>query len=153
MIYPPHKSPNIVKRYWPVIATALADYPTATKVVFDGKRSASTDLARLRDAINALQEYEYEGIPPFPKETLADLKIEIEDGEVWLKARSGQVVGGLELSTLNKPPLEALIALRTLRKHNIINSVSFTTDLDDAVIMVFFNEYEPIKLEGTWYVS
>lgn len=62
MQYPPHKSPTLVNRYYPVIRKALDKFPEPYWFKPTEGNSFNTVVARLRDTRRALVEYTYPGI-------------------------------------------------------------------------------------------
>lgn len=62
MQYPPHKSPAIVNRYYPVFRTALDKFPEPYWFKPHPEVNFNTTVSRLRDTRKALLDYIYPGI-------------------------------------------------------------------------------------------
>lgn len=147
MDYPPHKSQNIVSRYLPMIVTALAAWPEVSEFEPDGVKF-STFVARFRDSIAALQQYEYEGAD-FTLEELGKLELlktrtvankllvgSAEALKLYNSSPAGQLTRtntiGL-VRTVDAPTKELLEAIEVCLRNGVFVSMNITGLTADAV--------------------
>lgn len=142
MAYPPHKSLNIVRRYWPLVRQALEAFPHVVELQNTGDVAFTTFVARMRDTISALQDYDYPGIKITTQQqaTLAELTTKVSEDVLLVgnltavkshakKQPVGKAVHVSDVrvtNTLDQPSKEVLQALYVLLRQGIIDSVNIT---------------------------
>jgi hypothetical protein len=151
--YPSHKSPAIVKRYIPLVKTALEVYPEVCEFKPDGVRF-STFVARFRDSISALREYPYEGVSFSVEETekLSQMRTRVVGSALAvgckesLRSYKAKAVGQLAradvvglVHTVNDPTKRTLKAIGQCLEDNIFSSINITGISEDEVAKILPN--------------
>lgn len=131
-MYPPHKSPAIINRYWSVISQALDSWPEPITVEPAQGVAFSTFVARLRDSVSALREHAYDGVElSFEQiEKLKEMGTRVVNDKVLLGQKSN-LKDTIPLVQENKPsqadilsvtnPNDTVLkAVGTLIRYNVI---------------------------------